>query len=349
MRLLSYVKLGFMNNRTLALPVITLIVIAAFMSLYMGYLRGEIYLQNPMLAALQATSHGVSATPFQYRFLMPWLIDHVATWFALPMRPTVRYYETLMAFASALALFAYLFRICRDGWVASVFALGFFYLYPFLYINVPWTRAYYSSDTASILLFTLGLFFLYGRNYWQYYIVLAIGMFNRETIAFLLLAFAFSQYSLLERRPYLLHMLGQIMLVAAIKLWLAYLFRYNPGAGMYSLDVNLSQNGLPATLQSSRLYMNTMLFFRWDSLITLTSFMGFLWLPMIFLWNKVHDKFVRSTGFIIPCFIAGMYVVGNIFEFRIFGELVPIFLGTLCHIAAGAKNCMDNPHSEKII
>jgi len=31
-----------------------------------------------------------------------------------------------------------------------------------------------------------------------------------------------------------------------------------------------------------------------------------------------------------------MFVVGNLFEFRIFGELVPIFLGALCHIAASA-------------
>ena len=304
------------------------------MSLYMGFLR-DFYLQNPQMEALKSTSQGISSTPFQYRILMPWLIDHVATWLQLPStRPLIRIYETLVVFFTTLTLYAYLFRICKNGWFALVFALGVFYLYPFLYINLPWSRAYYASDSASILLFTLGLFFLHGRQYWQYYVVLAIGMFNRETIAFLLLAFAFSQYSQIDRRILVLHIFGQIMLVFAIKLWLAYIFRNNPGAGMYSLDENILQKGLPGTIQSSRLYMNAMLFMRWNSFVNMTSFMGFLWLPLIFLWNKIDDRFVRATAFIIPCFVTGMFVVGNLFEFRIFGELVPIFLGALCHITA---------------
>lgn len=314
------------------------------MSLYMGFLRGDLYLQNPMIAALEATSRGDSATPFQYRILMPWLIDHLATWLALPTpRPLVRIYESLMAFLTTVALYAYLFRICKNGWIALVFALGFFYLYPFLYLNVPWTRAYYPSDIASILLFTLGLFLLYDKQYWQYYVVLAIGMFNRETIAFLLLAFAFSQYGKIDRRVFVLHMFGQIALVAAIKLWLAYIFRDNPGAGLYSLDNNLSERGLPATIQSSRMYINAMLFMSWNSFVNMTSFMGFLWLPLIFLWNRIENDFVRKTAFIIPCFFAGMFLVGNLYEFRIFGELVPIFLGALCHITANAMKCANNP------
>jgi hypothetical protein len=318
------------------------------MSLYLGFLR-DFYLQNQQMEALKSTSRGVSSTPFQYRILMPWLIDHAATWLQLlSIRPLIKLYESLTAFLTALALYAYLFRICKNGWFASVFALGVFYLYPFLYINLPWSRAYYASDSVSILLFTLGLFFLHGRQYWQYYVVLAIGLFNRETIAFLLLAFAFSQYSLIDRRIFVLHTVGQIMLVVAIKLWLAYIFRDNPGAGMYSLDENILQKGMPDTIQSSRMYLNAMLFMRWNSFVNMTSFMGFLWLPLIFLWNKINDKFVRNTAFIIPCFVAGMFVVGNLFEFRIFGELVPIFLGTLCHIAASAIKSTPCAHTSNL-
>jgi hypothetical protein len=306
------------------------------MSLYLGFLR-DFYLQNPQMEALKSTSHGVSSTPFQYRILMPWLIDHVATWLQLPSpRPVIRTCETLIAFFTTLALYAYLFRISKSSWIAAVFALGVFYLYPFLYINLPLSRAYYASDSVSILLFTLGLLFLHGRRYWPYYVVLAIGMFNRETIAFLILAFAFTQYRQIDRRTFVLHLFVQILLVLAIKLLLAYIFRGNPGAGMYSLDENILQRGLPETIQSSRLYINAMLFTRWNSFVNITSFMGFLWLPLIILWNKIDNQFVRGTAYIIPCFVAGMFVVGNLFEFRIFGELVPIFLGALCYIATSA-------------
>jgi hypothetical protein len=332
--LLGYLKHWYKNLLALSLPVKIFIVIAVFMSFYMGFLR-DLYLQNPQMAALKSTSEGLAPTPFQYRILMPWLIDHVATWLTLPSpRIVIKLYESLMAFLTALALYAYLSSLCKNAWLALVFALGLFYIYPFLYFIVPWSRAYYASDIASILLFTLGLYFLHGRRFWPYYVVLAVGLFNRETIAFLLLGFAFSQYGQMERRPFAMHIIGQILLIVAIKLWLAYIFRGNPGAGLYSLDDNLSESGMPATIQSSRLYLNVMQFTKWKSFVNMTSFMGFLWLPLIFLWNRIEDNFVRKIAFIIPCFVAGMFVVGNLYEFRIFGELVPIFLGTLCHIAA---------------
>jgi hypothetical protein len=332
--LLGYLKHWYKNLLALSLPVKIFIVIAVFMSFYMGFLR-DLYLQNPQMAALKSTSEGLAPTPFQYRILMPWLIDHVATWLTLPSpRIVIKLYESLMAFLTALALYAYLSSLCKNAWLALVFALGLFYIYPFLYFIVPWSRAYYASDIASILLFTLGLYFLHGRRFWPYYVVLAVGLFNRETIAFLLLGFAFSQYGQMERRPFAMHIIGQILLIVAIKLWLAYIFRGNPGAGLYSLDDNLSESGMPATIQSSRLYLNVMQFTKWKSFVNMTSFMGFLWLPLIFLWNRIEDNFVRKIAFIIPCFVAGMFVVGNLNEFRIFGELVPIFLGTLCHIAA---------------
>jgi branched-subunit amino acid transport protein AzlD len=95
------------------------------------------------------------------------------------------------------------------------------------------------------------------------------------------------------------------------------------------------------------MYINAMLFMSWNSFVNMTSFMGFLWLPLIVLWNKIENDFVRKTAFIIPCFVTGMFVVGNIYEFRIFGELVPIFLGAFCHIAASVMKNASYPDSGK--
>lgn len=336
-----------MKMRFLTRPVIALIVFAIPMALYMGILR-VFFMREYDQATLASISQGVAATPFQYRVLMPWLIGHVATWLTLPS-PTllIQNYESLMAFLIPLALYAYLFRISKNGWLALAFAMGFFYLYPFLYLYLPLTRFYYASDSAAILLFTLGLFFLHGRQYWQFYVILSIGLFNRETIVFLLLVFAISQYNQMERRPFALHIFAQVVIVVAIKLWLTYLFRNNSGAGMYSLDSNLSQQGLPYTLQSSRLYINAMLFQHWDSFVYMTSFMGFLWLPLFFSWNKINNGFVRNTLWVIPGFIASIFVVGNLHEFRIYGELVPIFLGAVCCIAARTMMCQQNSQMSK--
>lgn len=318
--------------RSLTRSETALLVFSIPVALYMGVLRISFMYEYDQ-ATLASVSQGVAATPFQYRVLMPWLIGHVATWMRLPS-PTqlIQQYETLMAYLILAALYAYLFRISKNGWLALVCAMGFFYLYPFLYLYFPQTRFYYASDTAAILLFTLGLYFLHGRQYWQFYVILIIGLFNRETIAFLLLVFAVSQYKQMKRRPFAMHIMTQVALAVAIKFWLAYLFRNNPGAGMYSL-LDLHQ-GSPSTLQSSRLYINATLFQHWDTFVYMTSFMGFLWLPLIFSLDKITNDFVRRTLWVIPVFIASMFVVGNIYEFRIYAELVPIFLSAVCCVAA---------------
>lgn len=324
-------------------PVIVLIAFVAPMALYAGMMRANFLLERS-IGMMVAVGEGTFVTPFQYRFIMPWLMGQVAALLSTqPSRLLIQHYESLMAFLIPLALYAYLFRICKNNSLALFFALGYFYLYPFLFIYHPMTRHYYPSDSAGILLFTLGLFFLCGRQYWQFYVVLAIGLFNRETIAFLSLVFAFSQYGRMERRPFALHIFAQIMLVVAVKLWLFYIFRNNTGAGMISLSNDTLLGGLPSSMESSRIYTNIMFFTQFNNFVYMISFMGFLWLPLIFLWKKIDNEFVYRTLYATPIFIGGMFLVAYFMEFRVFGELVPIFLSATCCIAARAMMGAQNP------
>jgi hypothetical protein len=56
------------------------------------------------------------------------------------------------------------------------------------------------------------------------------------------------------------------------------------------------------------------------------SSMGFLWIPVLFYYRRIKNEFLQRSLWVVFPLFAGMMFVGNIYELRIFGELLPIFL-----------------------
>jgi hypothetical protein len=80
------------------------------MALYMGILR-VFFIQAYGPATMDAISQGVAATPFQYRVLMPCIIEHISTWITLADPSLlIKQYESLMAFLIPLAPACLLFK-----------------------------------------------------------------------------------------------------------------------------------------------------------------------------------------------------------------------------------------------
>lgn len=59
------------------------------------------------------------------------------------------------------------------------------------------------------------------------------------------------------------------------------------------------------------------------------SNMGFIWIPVLLYFHLIKNEFVKRSVLVIFPFFIGMMLVGTIYELRIYGELIPVFLMAL--------------------
>ena len=120
----------------------------------------------------------------------------------------------------------------------------------------------------------------------------------------------------MPRRAFGLHLAWQLAIVIAVKTALFIVYRHNPehfvsfhdgSTGIARIILNLRFLTMPAAL----------------------TMFGFMWLPFLVALVRLRDPFFRRAVWVIPPFVAGMMFVGNIYEFRIFTELLPIMTMTI--------------------
>jgi hypothetical protein len=219
--------------------------------------------------------------------------------------------ELIATFLLALAFWYYLALVLGSETEAALLAPVLFAVLPFHYL-IPHKGLYFTPfDVPGVMFFTLGLALLRAENWAALYPVLALGMLNRETMAFLPVVWLLVA---LGRRPavqYLAHAAGQVGVVVGVKWALA------RTVGGNLIEIHFAHN-LEVLTDPTHVPL-------------LASAAGFLWVPLLLVWRRIPDDFARRSTLVAVPFVAGMIAVGQVLELRIFGELVPIVLAAyLC-------------------
>lgn len=300
-------------------------------ALFVGWLRLNVASQYPP-ATLDKLIEGTAATPFQYRWLVPFLFRGIVRLTAIDLGELVRWYEALCFAATVLAIAAYGRASGLNPAQSFVAGLAYLLVIPFCFVIQPLSRLYYPYDSASVLFYALGLMAIARNRKLLFLGILGLGLLNRESIVLL---FALAAY--VWRREWRTRAFGAFViagagLVVATKAAALLMFGDNPGAGALSLDHDIMHTGWPKTLESSRAYTNTMLFSQLDSAIPTLSVFAFLWLPLAVFWRDISQPAVRSSLLLIPGLLLIMFFVGNLNEPRIFCELAPVVLVALAHL-----------------
>jgi hypothetical protein len=296
-------------------------------AVYVVLLRVDHATENKF-APLLNLIFGTGATPFQYRALSLWILHGLIGGLGIQpggYRPLIILWEIASLLGLLAVMRAYL-RALSPGILADCCA--FLVIYAYAFVFGPVRSFYYPSDVLSILFFTAGLLALRQERWIAFGIVFALGTLNRETAGFLAIAFVLAQLGRMDGRRLLLAVAGMAALWIVLKLGLAWIYRHNPGPGMIWADVQ-TMAPIPQDFGSSRFAANLAILATWRGLITVCSMCGFLWIPVIVLWHRTGDPFVRRVVLVTLPFLAGMAVVGNIWEMRIYGELLPLWLGNL--------------------
>lgn len=261
-------------------------------------------------ATLVQLTNGSAWKPYQYRALIPWTVRIISSkFYGNYLIYFYRYTEFIFIFFLIMVyryLLSFLFNTRHLSYFLafSLFlALPLFYLLPTIY---PF---YFPSDIPSVFFFTVGLIALYKQNWKLYYPVFIIATFNRETSCFLTMLYVIIYFSKKNNREVILHGAIQAAIWLSIKIFLFELYKGNVGVGIL-------ENHFSANLE----YLSTLK--NYPYLLSMFLFIG---LPTIFS-SLIKDTFFRRSVWIIIPFFAGMMIVANIYELRIYGELIPIYL-----------------------
>lgn len=287
------------------------------------YLNEE-YSRAPLWQLLQGTAE----RPFQYRALVPWMVAALTSggipipafhlppqlWLVRDLTLQQARAFVLIDLAAVFFLFlafrSYLCLLTGRRTQSDIMAFAVFATLPFNYLIPRNNPLWFPYDIVAILVFTLGLITLYKEKWAWFYLVFVIGTLNRETTCFLSVLFVVTQFGKMRTTRLFIHGTLQFCAWIGIKAILSAMYRGNAGDGVF--EVHISEN--IAYLLTPQRYP------------FLLSSLGFTLVPVIIFYNKIPSLFVRRSLLMAPLFVSGMFVVGNIWELRIYGELLPVIL-----------------------
>lgn len=304
----------------------TFLITISLLSLYFTEMH-FMFCEEARRASLASLLTGSADIPTQYRALVPWLVSLLVSlklpFLESPLR-LFKVIEFLAVFSLFVAFRYYISLFIKNKSLSSLFSLVLFVILSYQYIFYSWSLSaiYYPYDIPSVLFFTLGLILLYKKNYLMYYPVFIIATFNRETTIFLTLIYLVTAFEKNKITPVLLHCLAQAVIWASVKMYLASFYADNPGPGYF---VNF-------------MYVNLAMFVNPVNVVRIASSFGFAWIAVIFYFKLITDVFVKKSLIVIFPFFLGMFIVGNVIELRIYGELIPVILSAFLLIVNNLLN-----------
>lgn len=120
-----------------------------------------------------------------------------------------------------------------------------------------------------------------------------------------------------------IHLFAQFVIWVMIKIFLAWFFSDKSGTiflHQYFSNINFLTD---ITWEGYTVTRNFEYFFRPAYLI---GNFGFIYILIIAFWKKLDNDFLRRSIFVIFPFYISMLYVAQIYEYRIFSEMIPIIL-----------------------
>ncbi len=262
------------------------------------------------LCKLEYLLNGTAQKPFQYRVLIPWLIQGVSSVIgpSIPASTICKWINFFFLFAFVMA-FQYWANITIGNKKTSLLAvLIVLYMMPFHYLLLRQGNLWYPWDMSTLFLFTLGLIALDQENWRLFYPLFAVATFNKETTCFLILILFYAKIGRLNWKQMATHLAAGTTIWLTVKLVLYFVFKDDASGALF-------ENKLRSNLQ----FVATL-----PNLLSVIGMFGFLWLPVLMYYPKIKNQFIQRALLTTPIFFLGMLYVGNIFELRVFSEMIPL-------------------------
>lgn len=260
-----------------------------------------------------------AARPFGLRILVPLM---ARPFVALHLADAGHIFG-LLEFIFSAALFVALWQLCSI-WLTRAQALLASYIF-FLVLTIPFLLQhhwplYYPYDTASMFFIVAGMYTIVRQRWGWALLTVGIGTFNRET-TFLVPLLATSYYASTKQRNTALRWAVLMMVVYGAT-----------RTGVYTWLHDLPGDVLHLTLDGGWRIASNFQWLRSPAHWTLLlSYLGSLPLWWVAFFHHIPPA-LRNTRYVTVFFFILLMCVGNVYEPRIYGELlvllyVPVVVG----------------------
>jgi hypothetical protein len=247
--------------------------------------------------------------PFQFRILFPAVANALCMLLPFLNLEWSYYILTFLACFFLLVVFRRYLGYFSDR---VPIAVPILILFPLAWNQAVICSIFIPSDLVGLLFMTLGLCFIHQKNWRYFYWLFPLAVLNRETAIYLTLAMIVTAKGRMGFRALLMHTLAQLAVWGLLKYLLFISFDHLAG-DMY-VD----------TLSTNLAYLLNVVTFKGNSPLWLTIF-GLVWIPGITRWRNMPSFVRRLFLVLIPAF-AALLAAGEIWETRIFTELVLILV-----------------------
>jgi len=290
------------------------------LALFYAWHFAGLRMSRPMWApaAFERMVAGTAISPFQFRALIPWTVSLLRDLPGLSQVDLSVFRfgsELLFTFLLLVAFRTYMSGVLGGWWRPVLASLVLALVLPFHYLIPQEFPFYYAYDIPSVFFFTLGLHLLRTRRWPLYYAVFTVATFNRESTCFLAVVYLCTAFGRDRWAVILGHLAAQFAIWIAIKGLLFSL--YGGTTNFVHFTRNIYMLRLPATYP------------------VLFSAFGYTWILALAGFRRIEDEFVRRACFIVPLFAGVIFVVGQLRELRLYGELIPVVVPAAILAAGG--------------
>lgn len=255
--------------------------------------------------------------PFQFRLLFPIIYKAVSVFGFLPPKAIFLGLSIVIVYFIIVVYKFILDEYFENKNVNIVLAVTI--LYPMTWNYVLLNQAYLFYDYMSILVYVIGMYFILKEKFWPLVLVLTLGLFNKETAAFLIFAYVFYNYKIIFTKKIIVNTLILVVIFFIVKGILYLIFINNPGS---SVEICVYENYkiLSNLLKERVLFKNFILCFGGMYVFAILLFLTGRWKSFVSVsgGGKLYINLV-----FIPYMIMGIYVV-YFTEVRVYTELIPM-------------------------
>lgn len=292
-----------------------LILSAGFCFLYFKKIVSGIDFNAPN--SINAVASFQTAKPYQFRLLIPLIFMLFKPLALAPEKIIYIIYDFVIVYLTIVVYYKLLLKYFTDKKIVLFMAPVI--IYPMLFNYVILNQSFQYYDFTSILLFTLGLYFIVKNNFNWFLISFVIALINKETAVYLIFAYIFFNYKNIFTRKIILNTILLGLIFAGYKILLAYIFRNNPGD---NVEVGFAVNmEILTSFYKNRVYAKNLgLNFGGLYLFTILLFVTGRWKVFT---SKSPAKLMYLNFAFIPYLIVGIFVT-YFTEVRVYSELIPM-------------------------
>jgi hypothetical protein len=281
---------------------------------YLYYLKVISYADFNGPSSMNAVAAFETFKPYQFRLLMPVLFMLFKPLTFIPEKGIYAAYSIIVVYFLLLVYYNFLCKYFDDK--QKLFYWTPVILYPMLWNYVILNQSFQYYDFTTILIFTIGLYFIVTENFAGLLIIYIIGIINKESVVYLAFSYLLFNYKDIFTKKVILNTLFLGIILIVFKVLTSYLFKNNPGD---TFEVGWHENlRILLNLFNNRVFMKN-----------LGLNFGGLYILVILLfisgrWKKFPDKRLIFLNLaFIPYLLLGFYMI-YFTEVRVYTELIPM-------------------------